>query len=180
MAVGACGLFETRTPQQPPPPTSGCRSLNIGTVAVVQNVEDFYGRSSGATCYSNCIDPSFTFHPDQQDSLQFLPQEPFISWNDSVEVAANARIASVQKFISVDLVEYGSPIIPDNDTEQRFYDYVIFFQYASTSDTLRFTGKADLTFHRGANGEWKMTTWIDHRGGATDSTWGNLRGTNRP
>lgn len=163
----------------------GCRSLTSGTAAVVSNIEDFYGRTSGTTCYANTIDPSFSFHPDPQDSSLFLPQIPFIGWNDSVEVAVNERLGTLQQFISVDFTtEYQEAGNPDQNTELRFWNYEIRFQYRPTQqdsqpDILRFAGKADLTLHRGANGEWKVTTWVDHRGGVTDSTWGFLRGSNR-
>ena len=69
LTAGACGLFETRTPEQPPPPTEeGCRSLTGLTSAVVFNIEDFYGRGTGRTCYESMLDTSFVFHPDPQDS----------------------------------------------------------------------------------------------------------------
>lgn len=182
IVMGGCGLFETRTPEQPPPPTEGCRSTSGtgGPLAVVLNIEEFYGRSSGTTCYSNTIDPTFAFHPDPQDSSQFLPQVPFIEWNDSVEVSVNSEISRVQRFIQVDFIdEYESPIFStDQNTQTHFWNYEIRLAYVP-SDTLRFTGKADLTLQRGSNGEWKITAWIDHRGGPTDSTWGFLRGSNR-
>ena len=47
-AIGACGLFETRKPTKPAPPTTGCRPLTSSpTIAVIPNVEDFYGRFEG-------------------------------------------------------------------------------------------------------------------------------------
>lgn len=180
LAVGACGLFETRTPEQPPPPTEGCRPLTSGTFAVVFNVEDFYGRLSGRTCYASTLDTSFVFHPDPQDSLQFLPSTPFAGWDEIVEGQVNESIANVQKFIQVDFTdEYASAIIsPDQNTEQRFWDYQLRV-VLTAPDTLRFTGKADLTLHRGNTGEWRITSWVDHRGGVTDSTWGLFRGSSR-
>jgi hypothetical protein len=191
LAVGligvGCGLFETRTPEQPPPPTQGCRSttgtVNNGANAVVLNIEDFYGRPAGTTCYSNQIDPAFAFHPDPQDSSQFLPQTPFIAWNDSVEAYVNSAISGAQQSIQVDFVdEYDLALVStDQNTQTRFWNYQVLLAYkADPQNTLRFTGKADLTMHKGSNGEWKITDWVDHRGGATDSTWGLLRAANRP
>lgn len=181
LLLGGCGLFETRTPEQPPPPTEGCRPLTGGTFAVVLNIEDFYGRLSGRTCYGSTLDTSFTFHPDAQDSSQFLPSTPFIGWDETVETQVNENIANVQRFIQVDFIdEYASAIIStDQNTEQRFWNYEIRLAYQSPPDTIRFTGKADLTLHRGNTGEWRITSWVDHRGGVTDSTWGLLRGSSR-
>ena len=181
LAAGACGLFETRTPEQPPPPIEGCRPLTAGTLSVVLNIEDFYGRLSGRTCYVSTLDTSFTFHPDPQDSIQFLPNPTFDKWDEVVEGQVNESIANVQHFIQVDFInEYaGAVISPDLNTEQRFWNYQLRIAYQSPPDTLRYAGKADLTLHRGANGEWKITTWVDHRGGVTDSTWGLLRGSSR-
>jgi|SRR6188474_912551 len=180
LTAGACGLFETRTPEQPPPPTEGCRPLTSGTLAVVLNIEDFYGRLSGRTCYVSTLDTSFVFHPDAQDSSQFLPSTPFAGWDEVVEGQVNESIANVQRFIQVDFIdEYASAVIStDQNTEQRFWNYQLRL-VLTAPDTLRFTGKADLTLHRGNTGEWRITSWVDHRGGVTDSTWGFLRGSSR-
>jgi hypothetical protein len=182
MVAGACGLFETRTPEQPPPPTEGCRPLTSGTLAVVLNIEDFYGRLSGRTCYVSTLDTSFVFTPDPQDLSLFLPDTPFAGWDENVEGEVNQSIANEQKFIDVDFIsEYASAIIStDQNTEQRFWDYQVRVAFQTPPDTLRFTGRADLTLHRQSNGEWKITSWVDHRAGAAvDSTWGRLRGSQR-
>jgi hypothetical protein len=181
LAAGACGLFETRAPEQPPPPTeSGCRPLTAGTLNVVLNIEDFYGRLSGRTCYASTLDTSFVFIPDPQDVSLFLPSTPFDGWDEVVETQVNENIAT-QKFIEVDFInEYASAIIsPDQTTEQRFWNYQLRIAFQTPPDTLRFTGKADLTLHRGNTGEWKITNWVDHRGTVSDSTWGFLRGSHR-
>jgi hypothetical protein len=176
--VGACGLFQAREPLQPPPPATGCRALTGGpTAAVIPNTEEFYGRTSGESCYNSMLDTSFVFHPDGIDSSQALPSTPFIAWNDSVEARSNANIGSVQQFVNVAFQDQGSPIIsPDGTTEVRFYQYQLRLRSVTTGpDTLRYTGLADITFHRGPDGQWRMTNWVDHRGGVTDSTWGILR-----
>lgn len=176
--IGACGLFDTREPLEPPPPVSGCRALTGGpTLAVIPNIEDFYGRTSGATCYNSLVDTSFLFHPDAQDSSVALPETPYIGWDEVVEGRVNSNIANAQDFMEVDfLSEYSSAIIsPDQTTEVRFYDYQLRISLQTAPDTLRFTGLADITFHRGADGQWKMTGWVDHRGAVNDSTWGSLR-----
>lgn len=174
--VAACGLFEAREPNKPLPPATGCRALTGGPIAaVIPNIEDFYGRLSGQTCYNSVLDSTFFFHPDGIDSSQALPSTPYIGWTDSVEVASNANLGSVESFIEVGFQETGSPIISP-DTEVRSFDYQLRLRSATTGpDTVRYTGIADITFHRGSDGQWKMTNWVDHRGGATDSTWGLLR-----
>jgi len=176
--VGACGLFETREPNKPPPPVVGCRALTGGAnAAVVPNIEDFYARVSGFTCYNSTVDTSFSFHPDPQDSSQALPQTPYIGWDDAVEKTVNSNIANVVDFVEVQFQgEYAAPIIsPDQTTETRFYDYQLRLSLKTAPDTVRFTGQGDLTFHRGADGQWRVTNWVDHRGVVNDSTWGYLR-----
>jgi hypothetical protein len=172
--VAACGLFETRNPEQPPPPVQECRPLNGSTGALALNIQDFYGKLEGLTCYSSMLDTTFIFHPDPQDSSQALPNTPFIAWSDSVEAAVNADIASLRAPVVVRLTDQGGAIIsPDQNTETHFYDYLVFVSSA------RYTGSADLKFHRGADGQWRIVDWADHRGSVSDSTWGYLRSTHR-
>lgn len=176
--VAACGLFETRDPVEPPPPVSGCRPLTGGpNAAVIPNVEDFYARVSGLTCYNSTLDLTFAFHPDALDSSQLLPQTPFVGWNVDVEKSVASNVANVVDFMQVDFQgEYSPPVIsPDQTTEVRFYDYQLRLSLQSAPDTVRYTGQADLTFHRGVDGQWRITDWVDHRGGVADSTWGILR-----
>jgi|SoiMethySBSTD1v2_1073268.scaffolds.fasta_scaffold31703_4 hypothetical protein len=182
LLVGGCGLFETRDPQKPGSTVDCGLPLTTGTPAVIFNIQSFYGRPASEVCYANLIDTSFTFHPDAQDSSLFLPEIPFVGWDYNVELSVNSRVASTQDYIQVFFTsQYASAIIsPDQNTELRFWNYQVRVRDDSllvANDTLRFTGKADLTLQRGSNGEWKLTNWIDHRGGATpDSTWGRLRG----
>lgn len=181
VAVGACGLFETRNPAQPLPPASGCRPLTTGpTSAVVPNTEEFYGKAGGITCYNSVLDTSFIFHPDPTDSSQALPQTPYVGWDEIVEADVNSRIASQQDFMEVDFQSEYSPAIIASDQETRFYQYQLRLSFTSAPDTVRYTGLADLTFRRGADGQWKITDWVDHRGSVSDSTWGLLRGSQRP
>jgi len=180
LAAGACGLFKTRSPLKPPPGGSACRSLAGGpTGAVIPNTQDFYGRISGLTCYSSLLDTSFVFHPDPQDSSQVLPQTPYVGWNAVVEGDVNSKIANLQDFIEVRFPsEYTNPII-SNDQETHFYDYQLRLSYKSAPDTVRYSGRADITFHRGTDGQWRITDWADHRGAVSDSTWGLLRADHR-
>jgi len=174
----SCGLFEPRKPNRPPPLPSGCRSLTE-TQAVFDNIEDpnvGYGRSAGLICYSSMLDTAFLFHPDPQDSNQTLPLTPYIGWDETVEARVNSGIASNQDFIKVQFGDnYANPIFPDNSTEIHFRNYQVLFSAKDSTDTLRFSGLADLTFRRGTDGQWRIADWVDHRGPAGDPTWGILR-----
>jgi len=178
LALGACSLFEARDPMEPPPPPTGCRSLTAPD-ALIANIEDLavgYGRVSGLTCYGSMLDTTFIFHPDPGDSVDALPETPFIAWDEVVEGQVNSSVASQQDFIFADLEENAPPIIsPDQTTELHFYDYMLRYSASGDPDTLRFTGTADLTFQRGRDGQWKITDWVDHRGSVSDSTWGLFR-----
>jgi len=174
----SCGLFEPRKPNPPPPSASGCRSLT-GSQAIFQNIEDpnvGYGRLAGTICYSSMLDTTFLFHPDPQDSSQALPLTPFVGWDETVEARVNSGIAGDQDFIAVHFGDkYADPIFPDQATEIHFRNYQVLFSAKDSTDTLRYTGLADMTFHRGADGQWRITDWVDHRGAVGDQTWGELR-----
>ena len=182
LSVAACGLFEPREPEGEPPASGGCRNLT-NFAAVRLSIEDYYGRTVSQTCYDALLDAAFAFHPDPLDSAQALPATPFLDWGDSVESRVNANVGSQRKFIEVDfLQEVSSPIIsPDQTVEVHFWEYQLRFAMIEAptdtvpSDTVRYTGEADLTIRRGADGQWRLREWVDHRGGPSDSTWGLLR-----
>ena len=176
----SCGLFDTRDPAEPEPPTQDCRPL-MSSIAVTLNVEDSYGRNSLTTCYNSLLGDSFLFHPDPQDSLQ--TPDLFLGWDEVVESGHNSRVATQQTFIQVDFpAEYDSVIIsPDQKTKTHFYEYVLRVAgLENNPDTLRYTGLADITFQLGTDGQWRMIDWADHRGSVSDSTWGLLRSNQRP
>lgn len=175
----SCGLFDTRDPQEPDRPSADCRPLST-TTNVRLNVEDTYGRSDLTTCYNSMLGDSFVFHPDPQDSLQ--NPLAFAGWDDQVEIDTNLRIATLQDSIEVDFTgEYQQHLEPDQNTEVRFYDYLLRVHDFAEGDTTlaRYTGRADITLRRGADGQFKIIDWADHRGSESDSTWGLLRSTNR-
>lgn len=183
LAAGAvsCGLFETRDPAEPEPPSQDCFALT-STAAVALNVERSYGRTAFINCYTSVLDTSFVFHPDAQDSLQ--TPERFAGWDDQVEASHSTQVGAQQTFLQVDFQrEYQSPIIsPDQGTEVRFYEYQVRVAGLVPSDTTvaRYTGLADITFRRGTDGQWRIADWADHRGTVSDSTWGLLRSEQRP
>jgi len=180
-ATMSCGLFEAREPNEPEIPTQSCRPL-ASSLAVTLNVEDSYGRTSLLNCYASMLDTTFAFHPDAQDSLQ--NPIAFAGWDEQVEAAHNSQVASLQTFIIVDFLnEYRTAIIePGGATEIRFYEYVLRVRGLVPADTTiaRYTGLADITFHRRADGQWQIVDWADHRGSVSDSTWGLLRSNQRP
>jgi hypothetical protein len=180
LAGAGCGLFEPRD-SDPPVVSGGCRSLDNGWLSVAFSIIEYYGRVANETCYNALIDTAFVFHPDLQDVLQFQPGT-FDNWDETVETKDNAQIASQQDYMAVTLLaEYQSPIIsPDQSTEIHFPEYVIRFSSKSAPDTTTYGGLADITIHRGADGQWRVTDWVDHRQSAGgNQTWGVLRATYR-
>ena len=177
----SCGLFETRDPQEPEPSGPDCLPLT-NSAAVTRNIETAYGRNTLLTCYGSLLDTAFLFHPDPQDSLQ----NPilFVGWDEQVEASHNSQVAALQTFIEVEFPsEYQNAIIsPDQNTETRFFEYLLRVRGLVPSDTTtaRYTGRADITFRRGADGQWRIIDWADHRGSVSDSTWGLLRSNQRP
>ncbi len=187
MTTGACGLFETRDPVEPLPPVAGCRPLTGGPIAaVIPNIEDWYGRLSGLTCYNSMLDTTFfAFHPDVQDSTQ-APVGQYDGWDELVEETVNSAIASQQDFMEVDFIqEYATAIISiDQRVQVRFLEYQLRVSFRpvlpALPDTVRYSGLADITFRQGGDGQWKIGDWVDRRGSTGDPTWGILRGDNRP
>ena len=182
LAAGSvsCGLFETREPNEPPVPVENCRPLT-STVFVTLNVEESYGRVSGTTCYNSMLGEPFQFHPDPQDSLQ--NPDAYVGWDENVEIAHNSKVALLQPLIRADFIREYATVIRSDDlkTETRFWEYALRVTFPLPMDTTatRYTGLADITFHQGADGQWKIIDWADHRGSVSDSTWGLFRGTQR-
>ena len=179
----SCGLFDTRDPQEPEPPSVECLPLT-SALNVKANVEISYGRDDLRTCYESMLDVAFLFHPDPQDSLQ--NPDPFLGWNRAVEAEVNTTIAGEQSFIAVDFpTEYQDKLVSlDQNTEVHFLDYVVRVRGVDEADTTRiarFIGRADITFRRGITDvQWRMVDWADHRGPTgSDSTWGLLRSSKR-
>lgn len=176
IGTGACGLFEPRDPETPPPVVPNlCRALT-DSVQIFLSIEEFYGRRTGETCYNQMIDTAFVFVPDPQDAAQDPGQ--FVNWDETVEIDDNSQIASQQDFISVDFLgAYQSTIIsPDQTTETHFQNYAVRFSSTADPDTVDYTGQADLTIHKGADGQWRITSWVDHRDATSgNQTWGILR-----
>ncbi|HET9252770.1 MAG TPA: hypothetical protein VFP58_11710, partial [Candidatus Eisenbacteria bacterium] len=145
----SCGLFDTRDPAEPTPPSEDCLALT-NSVAVTANIETSYGRLNLITCYSSLFDTTFAFHPDAQDSLQ--NPDGFAGWDEKVEAEHSSEIATLQTFINVNFPSQYQPAIisPDQKTEVRFYDYVIRVTGLVQADTTvaRFSGRADITFRR--------------------------------
>jgi hypothetical protein len=173
LAAGACGLFEPRNPEPPITPGTGCRALS-DSAAVLLSIEEYYGRTSRETCYNAMIDTSFVFVPDPQDVIEH--PGTYDNWDQTVEVKDNAQIASAQKFISVDLLDQYQPTIvsPDQLTQTHFQNYALRFS-TSAPDTVTYSGQAELTIHRGSDGQWRITNWVDHRSSSGDPSWGALR-----
>ncbi len=181
LAIGACGLFEPRDSQPPPGPGPTCRALTDST-QVMLSIQEYYARSTTATCYNALLDNSFTFTPDPQDVAQYLPQTPFVAWDDSVEVTDNSRIASLQDYVSVVFVGNYQPTITSDGglTQQIFKQYLVRVSMSAAPDTVDYSGFADLTIHQGTDGQWRVTVWVDHRDSASgNSSWGILRADNR-
>jgi hypothetical protein len=175
----SCGLFETRDPAEPEPPSSSCLPLQ-NSANVLFNVESSYGRTSLITCYSSLLGETFLFHPDPQDSL--LTPLAFLNWDEEVEKVHSTNVGGLQDSIHVDFTgPYRDPIFStDQSTETRFLEYVLHVTLKTDSTTTeRYTGLADITIQRGTNGQWKIIDWADHRGTVSDSTWGLFRSNHR-
>ena len=114
---------------------------------MTQNIESAYGRNTLLTCYSSLLDTTFLFHPDPQDSLQNPIQ--FLGWDEQVEASHNSQVATLQTFIEVDFPgEYQNAIIsPDQNTEVRFYEYLVRVRGLVPSDTTtaRYTGQISFS-----------------------------------
>jgi hypothetical protein len=171
--MSGCGLFKPRDPDPGGGGASDCLTPNAPDNALT-NVVRHYGIVTGITCYSSMLDSSFAFHPDVTDSIEALPGI-FSGWNRDVETTDAANVAGDSTFSVASLdSQYAVAVLsPDQRTLTRFYAYHL-IAHSSKPDTL-YRGHADLTLFQSGNGEWHITTWVDHRDGSGARTWGYLR-----
>ncbi len=179
LLVSGCSLFKPRSAQKAAVPPTACLEL-VTTQNVVLNTEAQYGRAGGSTCYASGIDAAFTFHADPGDSVDALPEYPFVNWTRDVETSVETRLGADAESIAVVFDStYANPII-STDTETHYYAYHVLFNPVGSAGTVRYQGQADITFRRGAgDNKWRIVDWADKRDGSGLPTWGYLRRTYR-
>lgn len=174
--ITGCDLFRPRTPK--PPGNTSVRCLNrILADSVQATIVQSYGSTSGLTCYTSSLDTSFMFQPDPTDLLEDPDPTKFANWNQAVETQDAIRIASDASFaLAVFDTEYTAPSIsPDGSIETHYYNYHVLFQSVSSTSATRYQGRADITYQKGSDAQWRITAWVDKRDGSPYPTWGRLR-----
>lgn len=183
LGAGSCNNpFSTRDPE--PGVTDGAMIKPPNSAEnVLSNLEaSFEGLS--IYDYINVFSEDFVFHPDREDSLEYL--EDFRNgwdYNREIEFANNFLVP--QNFHMNG--ESGSIFLtptyeykPGLEMYEYNYQMFIFFAGADSTDSTRIEveGEAWLYLRENSEGSWSIYQWIDYRLNSSSLTWGALRARN--
>jgi hypothetical protein len=172
-AIEACD-FSPRDPENPGGGQVPLVTLSDPDSALVQIQRGLAVRLTSH--YMNAFDDPFVFHPDERDSIELSTENPgvFDDWDRQVEeevtniiITSSAQIAVSFTTAESTVVEAGRVVVVNED-------------YELTVDADEYEGQAEFTIVN-TNGEWRIFSWLDRRrSGSSLSSWGFLKGENRP
>lgn len=165
-AAGGCGLFDTRTPEEP------TNQVNIDVrprtfpTNVVYNIHSaFLHGQQGIGVYDQNLAADFVFVPDEQDVLE-LPQNPFETWDKDRE---KSNMGSVfdrygELTLGLQLGAADDSTLADPRTDPQADNEVLFRSapYTISAEDTLFAGKVDAYFRDNA-GTWTIYKWVDIR-----------------
>jgi hypothetical protein len=172
--IAGCGLFDTRTPEDPVnsrstflPPTSPDAVLSNLTYSISQK---------NSNNYDKCIsDLNFIYTPDSKSALTY--GSIFQYWNKNSEmlyyqnlIAQTNTTASSNLFISnkeINLIASDSAIVTA--------DYIVVYQHNKANLPKSSTGNVKLTITADESNNFYIKKWEDYRKNDTDFTWSELK-----
>jgi hypothetical protein len=173
LAAG-CGLFNTRTPQEPitvrstyVPPTSPAIVISNLTYSIEEK---------NSTNYINCLSPdNYVYVPDSK-SLSLYGQI-FQNWDLNSENFYFQNLISQTNANASSNLFLSNPSLNQITPDSAIYsaEYIVVFQHNKTNvpksaeGNLRFTLKADLSNF------FYIEKWEDYRQNDTDFTWSELK-----
>lgn len=169
-----CGLFSTRTPENPvtvrstfEPPTSPQAVLNNLTSSIIE-------RNSGnyVKCLSNT---NYVYIPDSK--AQSLYRQIFLNWNVNSEkfyldnlISQTNSNATSNLFLSNIVTN-----IISTDSAITSADYTVAFQHNRNNIPKSAVGNFRLTMKADENSLYSILKWEDFRIHDTDFTWSELK-----
>jgi hypothetical protein len=172
--VQGCGIFETRSPEDPnqirsnyEPPTT--------PDAVIRNLE-FAIQDKNSNNYGKNISPiEYTYIPDAKARL--LYGTIFNEWNQSSErlyyenlISQTNKNTSSKLFLSNKTTNLISP-----DSAITTADYILVYPHNKANIPISSTGNLRLTFNADENAFFHITKWEDFRKNDSDFTWSEIK-----
>jgi hypothetical protein len=172
--VPGCGLFDTRSPEEPvtvrstyEPPTS--------PEAVLRNLSASIDEKN-STNYMKCLSSDYyVYVPDSKSQL--LYGTIFQNWNFNSEkfyfdnlISQTNSTASSNLFLSNPLI---NQITPDSATYTA--EYIVVFQHNRTNIPKSALGNITLSLKADQSSFYYIEKWEDFRKNDTDFTWSELK-----
>lgn len=178
IAVGACGLFDTRAPESPsesncfsvPQTRPGVVITNLQT-AVAQKCVDTY-----ADCFAGggAGQRTLVFVPSAEAREQYAAV--LTGWTPADEQAYFRNLVArgvVNGFAGVQLSARDSVISPDSVVYS--FDYTLTFQHTEAGFPITARGNMQLSLAPDANNIWRVYRWVDLKT-TDDVTWSVFKG----
>jgi hypothetical protein len=172
--VAGCGIFDTRTPEEP----GTGRSTFIPPTApgiVVRNLS-YSLQEKNSNNYANCINQtSYSYVPDSKSQL--LYETIFRDWNANSEkfyldnlISQTNAGASSYLFLTDTVTTLIS-----SDSSIATGDYIVVFQHNKTNIPKSSVGSFRLIITSEENNFFYIEKWEDFRKNDSDFTWSELK-----
>ena len=172
--LGACGLFETRNPQDPetrrstfiPPTTPDATILNLTSAILEKN----------STNYKNCLILSgFNYIPDSKSLNQY--GQIFQNWDvNSEKLYYDNLIAQTDENASSLLILSNQVITQiTSDSAIATADYIMVFHHNKNNVPVSAVGNLRFNITADAGNLFSIQKWEDFRKNDTDFTWSELK-----
>ena len=169
-----CGIFETRTPEQPvsvrstfvPPTTPDLLITNLKYSLLEKNTEN----------YIKCISPvRFSYVPDSKSQLIY--GTIFQYWNITSERNYLTNLISQTNSDATSTLFLDNPHITTITPDSVIYkaDYIVVFQHNKSSVPKSSIGNMTLTLKADESSLFYINKWEDFRNHDTDFTWSELK-----
>lgn len=172
--LSGCGLFSTRTPENPvtvrstfEPPTTPQAVLNNLTSSIIERNSSNYVK-----CLSNT---NYFYVPDSK--AQSLYGQIFLNWNVNSEkfyldnlISQTNSNATSNLFLSNIVTN-----IISTDSTITTADYIVAFQHNRNNIPKSAIGNIRLTMKADESSQYSILKWEDFRKHDTDFTWSELK-----
>lgn len=176
--AGGCGLFETRTPENPTAPSGGFTSATepLTVITNLQLAVEQRDVPNYVLCFSDGATgvPAFTFVPSSEGAAQYASL--FQSWTITSEqeyfqnLTVRVKSTSTSGLVLTQKSQFFS-----SDSAQLEYDYILTFEHTDPSFPTIARGNLRFTLGRNGNNIWSIYRWTDFKT-TNDTTWSVFKG----